>query len=254
MAYTLKTTGIATNLVVCVGVDDDGTIKDFKANAITLGTGVAASVATGSWKGTSRQYFVTTANGGTDFNGVRWSSPPVVDNTDADGMSIFIALHGASARSGNGPFVTYGTAGTSFNGLITDPNKLGLYLGAFKALTTTTVPSDGTTKWSFGTNYKSNSDSEAFYGLESGSLSSEATAGSDGGFGSSTHALYNIGGSTGQGNQPASFYLVAVFNKKLSLAEMQSLHDDWFGTLFDGGGGTTSLPPPRAFPYPILNF
>ena len=71
MAYTPKSTGLATNAVVILIVDSDGVIKDVKGNAITLGTGVAASVATGSWKGTARKYFVTTSNGtSTGFYGV----------------------------------------------------------------------------------------------------------------------------------------------------------------------------------------
>jgi hypothetical protein len=90
-------------------------------------------------------------------------------------------------------------------------------------------------------NYRSGVSSAAFYGLESGSLSQEATAGSDGGFGSSAAPIATIGGASGQGSQPFKPYCVCVFNRLLTEAEMQSLHNDWFGTLFDSGGGSQAL-------------
>lgn len=242
MPYTLKTTGVATALISCVAVDDDDVIKDFKANTITLDTGVAASVATGSWKSVSRKYFVTTANGSFNYFGVRFSATqPSVDETDSDGMAAWFACHGASAASGGGPFISIAPFDAPDRGLTRSGTK-GRYIsgGGTVAITATDIPTDGTTKFSFGANYRSANSSEVFYGLESGSLASDGTAGSDGGFGT-TAQLRGIGGADGQGNQPFQPYVVCVFNRQLTLTEMQSLHNDWFGTLFDSGPAAGNL-------------
>ncbi len=242
MAYTLKSSGIALNLIVCVVVDEDGTtITDLTGKAITLGTGVSASVATGSWKSVSRKYFSTTANGTFDFNGVTWNTAPLVDEDDSDGVSVWCAFHGASSANtvfaaiagAPGDVRGYGKAAATAKGTYRS--------GGTTAATTTDLPTDGTTKFSFGMAYRSGVSSEAFYGLESGNLSSEDTEASDGGFGGDRN-LYEIGGVDGQGNHPASVYCFCVFNKMLSETEMDSLHDDWFGTLIDAGGSPPAAP------------
>jgi hypothetical protein len=199
---------------------------------------VAASVATGSWKGTARKYFVTTANGSFDFFGVRWNATqPTLSETDADGMSAWFACHGASAWGAASSFIETGPgfAGSKQGLRRTTASGPGEYIsgGGTVAVSATSLPTDGTTKFSFGGNYRSADSSEVFYGLESGSLASDGTAGSDGGFGSGATSVYAIGGSAGQGNQPFSPYVCCVFDRKLTLAEMQSLHDDWFGTLIN---------------------
>lgn len=246
MAYTLKSSGIATNLVVCVAVDEDDTIKDFKGAAITLGTGVAASVATGSWKSTSRKYFVTTDNGTFNFFGVTFNATePTVDTNDSDGVGMWFACHGASAcSSDSAPFISIGSSITTGLKRVAAADNHGYFSsgGGTQATTATNLPTDGTTKFSFGSNYRSADSSEVFYGLESGSLASDGTAGSDGGFGGAARSIFSIGGAAGQGNQPFKPYLAAVFNRKLTLAEMQSLHNDWFGTLFDAPAGATQAP------------
>jgi hypothetical protein len=252
MAYTLKSSGIALNLISCVGVDEDGTIIDFVGNGITLGTGVAASVTSSTWKGTTRSYFETTANGSFDFHGVRFNATvPAVDEDDADGCSVFIACAGASASSNDGPFVCIAAGDSNNRGLSrqSGTNKGTYVSGGTVALTTTDLPTNGTTKFGFGMAYRSGNSSEAYYGPESGSMSQEDTEGSDGGFGGD-RSLWNIGGSAGNGNQPFKPFIVAVFNKKLSTAEMQSLHGDgtdtWITTLFNaGGGGGSGLSVPR---------
>jgi hypothetical protein len=259
MAYTLKSSGIATNLVVCVGVDEDGTtIKDFVGSTITLGTGVAASVATGSWKGTSRNYFATTANGTFGFFGVTWSSAPSISDGDADGLSVWMAVHGASANSAQVPYCVIDTSASNTKGMarVTGTGKAKYDVGGgTTAISTTTIPTDGTTKFSLGTTYRNSVSSTVLYGLESGSLALEATQGSDGGFGGA-NGVYTIGGATGQGNSPIKPYLFCVFNKILTTAEMQSLHgngtDDWFSTLFNAGGGASIVGQP-VFAAPIFN-
>ena len=242
MAYTLKASGIATNLIACVVVDEDGTtIADLTGKAVTLGTGVSATVATGSWKGSARKYFGTLADGTFGFFGVTWNTPPLCDEDDSDGISVWCAFHGADSpntvfaciAASNSDVRGYGKAAATAKGTYRS--------GGTVASTTTDLPTDGTTKFSFGMAYRSGVSSEAFYGLESGNLSSEATAGTDGGFGGDRN-LHSIGGVSGQGRHPSRIYCFCVFNKQLSETEMDSLHDDWFGTLIDAGGGSPAIP------------
>jgi hypothetical protein len=245
MPYSLDA-GIVGSMVAVVAVDDDGTtIKDFvSGNTIALDTGVSASVATGTWKSiTSPKYFVTTANGTFDFNGVRWNGTiPTVDQTDADGMSAGFCCHGAdncSSATAAGFIEISNTFGNQ-QGLqrISSSTLTGRYIagGGTVANTATNLPTDGTTKFSFSANYESASDSEVFYGLESGSLASDGTAGSDGGFGG-TLGVRAIGGHSGQVNQPFKPYIVWVANRKLTLTEHQSIHNDWRLFFFGAGGG-----------------
>jgi hypothetical protein len=232
-------------LVACVVVDDDNTIKDLKSKTFTLDTGVAGSVASTTWKGASRGYFVTTANGEFNFNGLRWSATqPQVDETDADGIAVWFACAGASAPGTPGdpsPFLCIGGGGASPRGLMRVPGaNTARYIsgGGTVANSATSLPTDGATKFSFGANYRSNVSSEVFYGLESGSLASDGTAGPDGAYGSSTATLWNIGGAVGYGNQPHRPFIHCVFNGLLTLAEFQSLHDNWVSALFNASGPT----------------
>jgi hypothetical protein len=250
MAYTLKASGIATNLVMCVAVDEDGTIKEFVSPTVnsnkTLGTGVAASVTAGAWKGTTRNYWSSTDNGGFDYHGVKFtaSNRPTHFTNHTNGFTVWEAYHSIAATMNNmGGLVSYsndaeaGQAGmrrhSNTNG------KLQWFMSSTdRGQGTTDIAS--TTKLSAGVTYDNDdatTSSRLYYGLEAGSLAADGTGDHDG-FGSAQGQVYGIGGFAGQGSHPASRYCSAVFNRVLTLAEMQSLHDDWFGTLFDG------TPPP----------
>ena len=242
MAYTLKASGIATNLIACVVVDEDGTtITDLAGNAITLGTGVSATVATGSWKGSSRNYFGTLANGTFDFYGVTWNTPPAVTDDDADGIAVWCAFHGADSPNTVLACIAGSAGDVRGFGKAAATGKGTYRSGGTVANTTTDLPTDGTTKFSFRMSYESADSSEAFYGLESGSLSSEDTETSDGGFGGA-YNLHSLGGVSGQGRHESRIYCFCVFDRKLTETEMDSLHDDWFGTLIDAGGSPPAAP------------
>ncbi len=227
MAYSLKTTGIATNLLMCVAVDEDGTtVKEFVSadvNTNKTTTGVTTSSAT--WKGTSRGYFVVSGTSGSP-NCVQFPAThrPAWAVSDTDGGAIFMALSGSTNASGtfviddNGAGMLGRAAGTvlTMNG----GGRSG----------TTTPPSDGTTKWSGGGNYHAFTDWQIYYGLESGSLAQDAT-GSDAGT-AATLNITGVGGWAGFSVAPANYHIAAIFNRTLTLVEMQSLHNDWFGTLF----------------------
>lgn len=233
MAYTLKASGIATALTMCVAVDDDNTtIKEFVSSLVngdmTFDTGVAAGVGTSTWKGVSQGYFPTFNNGTFDYLGIRFGTnkPSALWNA-ANPSTMFFVWSSADAAGGAKPII--GTGGGNFavdRGVGTLRISNGAFVGS------TTLPSDGTTKFSAGFNFTPFTGGEFYYGLESGSLASDGTFTDTLGFtGSGT--FDGIGGAPGQGHAQGHYHLVAKFNRVLTLTEMQSLHNDWRGTLFD---------------------
>jgi hypothetical protein len=240
MAYTLKASGIATNLTFCFAIDSDGTTpKEFVSSDVdtnkTYDTGVLASVAAATWKSVSRGYLVTTSNGAFDFNGVRFASGHRPSMDTSGSSSCFFACNGASAGSTVKTF--FGDDSTNSYVARNSTDKGVLVVGARTAgnAGTTSLPTDGTTKFSFGvSNDNASAGKVYYYGLESGSLAADGGTTGDNGFGSNVN-IHAIGGAAGQGNQPFKPFICARFNRVLTLTEFQSLHDDWFGTLFDSG-------------------
>lgn len=256
MAYALKSTGLATDLVVCLLVDEDGTtIVDLCGNAVTVDAEV--SVGTGSWKGTTRKYLATTNTNSTTPKRVTWNTPPTVDTVDADGMAVFIAAHGASAGTGgNTAWQTFVSFDSSSEGngyhLARDTATGGANIkgGGGSGVTGLTAIPTTDTKFSIGANHKANVSAEVFYGLESGALASDVTASNPGNYGSAGSKVRSIGGVTGGGTQPYKPYLVAVFKRNLTLAEFQSLHgngtDNWFSVLIEAASSPTRLATPSS--------
>lgn len=239
MAYTLKASGLATNLVFCVAVDSDGTIKEFVNTGVnsnkTLGTGVAASVAAATWKSVSRQYFETLANGTFDYYGVRFASGfrPTMDSSTGVSVGYFAALSGAQAGQNQAIMVEGNGSGVGLVERDPTDNKLKDTNGG--SLGTTSLPTDNSTKFSWALSHTYGGTNAKFYGLESGSLAADGTN-SDAGFGG-PQDVYGIGGAAGQGNARMKVHILCGFNIAPTLANFQSLHDDWFGTLFDSGSG-----------------
>ncbi len=245
MAYTLLSSGIATNLLMCVAIDSDGTtIKEFVSSDVNSNkTVTSVAVGASSWKGTNRGYFQTSGSGSSP-NSVQFPSGhrPVWNvvgpGGGGDGGAFFMALAGSTATQSGGN-----------DAWLVDDNGIGiisrhtnntvLELNGAARSGATTIPSDGTTKFSAGANYAAFTDWQIYYGLESGSLAQDAT-GSDAGSLTTTN-ITGIGGWTGFYSGPAKYHVVCLFNRSLTLVEMQSLHNDWFGTLFDPGGGPVTV-------------
>jgi hypothetical protein len=236
MALSLKGSGLATNLVFCLAVDDDDTtIKEFvsadgDANK-TVESGV--TVGTATWKGGTRGYIETTTNGSFDYKGVRF---PVGHQTSVDwssgGHSFFMACAGASDLSGIGVILEGVSARASAGGPLQDP--FGTHNGS------TNLPTNNSTKFSCGFSHNYGVAYAMYYGLESGALAADGS-GAEAGFGS-VQPIAGLGGSTSNGNQPGKYHIVAVFNRVITLSEFQSLHgdgiDDWRSTLFTSGGSS----------------
>lgn len=242
MAYALKSTGLATDLVACLIVDEDGsTIVDLCGNTISAHASLPA-VGTASWKGVTRSHIVTGGDGGYTPYGIAWTgTKPSANTNDADGIGVFVALAGASGKTGGtiGNFVHIDADPPSAvdRGLFRDgSNKAKMvFTGSSGGVGTTSIPTDGTTKFSMAANWQNDVNVENFYGLESGSLTSDSTATNPGNWGSTNYVVQSIGGFPGQNTQPFKPFIVAVFGRQLTLSEYQTLHDDWFGELIDAG-------------------
>ena len=240
---TLKSSGLATAAVMVVAVQGNGSIVEFVSPTVNSQKTVAAQVTTGtsSWKGSTRRYFETKPGASPqdptwDFYGVTFgSTKPTVNNSGSgNGIGFFAAFAGRSASNGGAPFLFGMDSGTDGWGVdaSTGRQRWRIASNSFGE-GSTTLPSNGTTKFSIGSNFDGGSaTSEHFYGLESGSLASDGTyAPAD--FGSTGDLVVAIGGSAGNGNFPAKCHIAALFNRELTLSEYQSLHNDWLGTLFD---------------------
>lgn len=255
MAYTLKSTGIATNLTMCLMVDEDGTtIKEFVNATVnsqkTVDSGVTISEE--SWKGTTRKFFATAANGTFDFHGIRFgATKPAWNPTDADGCAFWGACASMSAGISPGVFLTGNIAAHHLRRKPSAPNSAQLYsYDGNRGAGSTALPVTGES-FSFGCSYDSD-DFQWYYGLESGSLAADGSGTSNNGWMEST-TVAAIGGWSGQNNLPASWHICCIFNRKLTLTEMQSLHNDWFGTLFESAAAPKSfLPNPIARMLPLL--
>lgn len=247
MAYVLKGTGLATNLIACLVVDEDGsTIVDLCGNTISA-HGSLPAVSSATWKGVSRGHIVTGGDGFYTPYGISWSgTKPTVNTNDSDGIGVFVAAAGASAKTGgaigNFVYIDSDPASTVDRGLYRDGSNKAVmkFTASSGGVSTTSIPTDDT-KFSMAANYRNEANVENFYGLESGSLASDSTATNPGNWGSASYVLHSIGGMSGQNTQPFKPFIVAVFDRELTLSEYQSLHNDWFGVLIDSGSSSATI-------------
>lgn len=234
MAYILKTTGLATKLVACLAVDEDGvTVKDFKAgNTGTYHASIAApKTGTATWKGVTRNWFKTDY-GADQFSpqGFAWSGTlPALPSVN--GFSFFCAAE-ALTDAGSGIFWDVASGGAT--GIITSGTSVqtAKVSGSLQGSSNTPLPT--ATKISFGAHFKNSATAlQFFYGLESGALAADGTY-NDGNF-LGAYNLMQFGGSAGLNSKRGRYFIACWFTDTalLTEAEFQSLHNDWFGTLFE---------------------
>lgn len=242
MALTLKTTGPAAKALSVIAVDDNGDVKDFvTGRTITYNAAIAAPrIGTATWKGVTRSHFKT------DYSPDAFSPrgavygatvPPVPMGAAGNGVSWFCACNQLVEVPAGAIF--WLTGDNNQGARIGAGSKLEVLCGnTSQGLGTTTLLA--ATKMSFGFNQKySTTGLPFFFGLESGALAADGTY-NEGGFGSAT-VLSMFGGHAGYGSARGEYFVHAVFSDAvlLTLAEMQSLHNDWFGTLFEAVTATT---------------
>jgi len=258
MAYTLKSTGLATESVAIYMVDEDGvTLREWVSGQFATWDTVSAwaedagnadltvddpvTVANATWKGSTLDYFETLANGAYNFYGIRHSSPIDIPGAAGEaGVGVFAALAGAGTPAGNRGALFADSATNAYLGADVSTGILQWYVSSgVRYASTQVLPQDGTTKFSVAGNYKyGDAATQTFHGLESGALAATDAGASPGNYSFSTYD--NIGGEDGGGRMPAKYFILAVFNRTLTEAEYQGLHNDYFGTLFDAPADTTA--------------
>ncbi len=238
-SMALKTSGQALDLLWVlaphpVALGGDGAVREWVNSTIDANMTVNANVTYGSatWKGTSRAYFETYANGPFDFYGVTFPSgnrPPFPrGNTQAGlgGMCVGFMMAGSGAGGSNRAFLA-----TDASSLVSRASDKASWTNGNPG--TTSLPSDGTTKYHFASNYVYNANADWYYGLESGSLAADGTN-NPGGFGSDSELVQSIGGWAGQGYHDGKYIMVYCFETARTLTQIQAIHDNGLAELFDG--------------------
>lgn len=236
-SMALKTTGQATELLWVLAVHPvanggDGLVHEWVSSAVDGDMTINANVTYGSttWKGETYDYFETFANGAFDFYGLTFgTNKPTLPrgNTQAGlgGLGIGFIMAGSGAGSSNRAFLA-----TDASSLVSRASDKASWTNGNPG--TTSLPSDGTTKYHFGSNYVYNANADWYYGLESGSLAADGTN-NPGGFGSDSELVVSIGGWAGQGSHAGKYLMVYCFESTRTLSEFQALHDNGLTELFD---------------------
>ena len=150
------------------------------------------------------------------------------------GTGVFIPFHSRTS----GSFIAGFTSSTALK--VVSSKLTWLVNSGERPAGTTSLPT-GANKFSVGANWDNDLDlGEYFYGTEAGSLAADGTGTGNAG---STASLEGLGGQGGQGNCVAGMYGFFAFNRTLTEAEYQSLHNDWYNVLTEdvGGGPTTKI-------------
>lgn len=246
MAYTLKSTGIATQLTYCVALDDDGTtIREFVSPTVdankTIDAGV--TVATGTWASTPRNYFVSSGSGFSPVT-VKFTSGfrPVTTPSAGNGVSNFCAFEEVTDGQ-PGPGSAVGNMMSGVSATFTcrfNANANGTYATSGDLIPSAQVyPTTGGTAFSIGSRYEANAVSSFGYGVRDAAYSQEANqvAPNFGG----PNSIESINGNTGGGVLGAKCYINCAFDGLLTDQDFADLHNDWFGTLFEGGAPAVTV-------------
>lgn len=273
MARVLKSTGIATRAKMVIAVDDDGTtIKEF-VNGWTHGAGLivdgAVDVGTASYRGSgTKPYFETKDNSGTPQAIALETNIDLTTRTANIGLCLIAICAGSGGNASSQPsiFIPLNPSGATTAqaeeqlSYVTNssPAKAGMYIaGGTRAQTTTTIPTDGTTKFTLagqylndGSQHGINAGGQLFYAPESSSGSSitafePASPANSNWQPSGVLAITGVAGLFQPDNHsttpnvpisrscPGKWLMFIVLDSLATLAELQALHDDPFGEIFE---------------------
>jgi hypothetical protein len=248
MAYTLKTSGVATALTMLIGVEQGGTtgadIKDFKGTAVTPNASVSVTTS-GSWNGTARTYFTTTKSDNYTPLGVAITtgSGAWTGNTD---VSFFCAVHSLGAIGGSAAFMeTTGGTTDDYGPRILTNTTSKIYQGGVNIFASTSTFASGT-KLSFAgasnvINAGANTANRWWYKAEGTALTTTDNTTETGAAAYGNRSPIYIGGVSGYSTVVGSYYLYALFNRTLTQAEVTALHLDPWAELFQAT--STSIAP-----------
>jgi hypothetical protein len=229
---TLKASGIATQAVFILTVDGS-TVKEWVNSGVNTNktVGAAVSVASGSWKGTTRSYFQTeaSATGGIVFGA---SNRPLCNNAS---ISIFMAAQDvADASFLAGAILDFeGTGGSADPrwGRSHDDNHIALRMSSAYRVIGSVQPATNT-KFSAGNVIGTGANSHYALEATAGSARTTTSDAADTAY-VLNHSLHKIGGGATD-MTAGKFYLVAAFNGALASGDWEALHNEPFTTLFDG--------------------
>lgn len=242
MALTLKTSGIATQLLLCFAVDTDDTIKEF-VNGWTDGSGFTmAGVTVGtaaSWNGHSIKPMVVASSAN---NGFALTTPVSFNWYAAGGSSAYVAASNYAHTDNGAHFFSDSLTDDDHAFMVDSLDRVQVFALSTRAYSTTTVSTSGAMQ-SFGWFYEDDGTNNAgvYYGLASGSGSIEGTSTWGNvsydrlcGFVCRASASHNR-------NAAGSYLLLAMFTGKLTESDFDALHADPIGTLFQASAPSAVL-------------
>lgn len=244
--YTLKTSGIATNLIHCLGVEN-GVVKDFTGNSTITGwvddsdVATSSSVGSAQWRSatsnsSSHEYFVTSGNARPKFG----TQPTFGLGTS---RSLFIAFQDSGGNSGEALNQNRYIIGSGTLSYARGANYGGVFICAINSGTIAIGPTvnldyafTGQKDFLFSTTGAGGNGSLYL----DGSIDSGASITSNNVL--NTFQSPYIGCRETRANAfVGRIYLIAQFDTDIS-ASAASLSADWFGTLFDVSAGTSVAP------------
>lgn len=253
MAYQLKTTGIAANCTMFIGVDPDtGDIVDFASSAVTADLVIGANVTTSSqaWDGVTRHYWrLGSGTASDDFIAFGTNKPNWTFNATGHLRTVVWIgeVAGAQARLfGKDPNNYFCTQDTGSGGA-TFPT---CFVGSIRTHGSATALSSGAKRiWGFILDHSDTTT--AFYAADTDSAMTMVTGLGvySGTSGTQNYDLTYIGRrNDSTSKQQDKVHAALIFDGLLSEAELDTLRDDWFGTLLESaGGGGGGLAPPVLF-------
>lgn len=234
MAVTLKTTGIAAQLINCIAVNPQtGVLQDFASATITSTMVVDADlvITDDTWKGVTRKKITLSTGNHIQFGA---NKPSFSIAAAASGTGVTYVWIGIAA--GNDTFVVGADSNRYFAARLTNGGTVspaiknfngsqgsGARITAGKAMFGASIlPGTSTRLFSA-------QESAADLTIAAGSLTMPGSAGA---FDVPVEYLMRST-NTEQPQEPSSLFAYLKFSAALTDEQVQALHDDWFGELFD---------------------